>query len=205
MGVMAGIDASLLRRFRDGDEEAFRTLLEQHAAGAQRYVGRWLPARLQRRVSVADVLQEARMVAFERRGSFEDRGGDSFRNWFLGIARRKVLEVVKRHDRAQRRSAQREVTRGLRPETAQFVADFPSPSEAAIASEARDTAARVLRQLPADYRDVLRLVREQSLGLKEAAARLGRSYEATRKLYGRALALFGREFARQRGETHGEG
>jgi RNA polymerase sigma-70 factor (ECF subfamily) len=202
---MADADTSLLARFRDGDEEAFRQLLDQHATGAHVHIGRWLPARLQRRVSVADVLQETRMVAFERRADFEDRGENSFRNWFLGIARRKVFELVKRHDGAARRSVQREATRGCRQDTAQFTGDLPSPSQAAIASEARELAAQVFRSLSEDYRDVIRLVREEGLRLKEAAARMGRSHEATKKLYGRALAQFGKEFARLRGETHEQG
>jgi len=202
---MADGETGLLARFREGDEEAFRQLLERHVTAAQVHVGRWLPARLHRRVSVADVLQEARLVAFERRADFEDRGENAFRNWFLGIARRKVMELVKRHDGAARRSAQREVTRGHRPDTAQFRGHVPSPSQAAIASEARELAARVFRSLPDDYREVIRLVREEGLNLKEAAARMARSHEATKKLYGRALAQFGKEFARARGETHGQG
>ncbi|MHC5041976.1 MAG: sigma-70 family RNA polymerase sigma factor [Planctomycetota bacterium] len=202
---MADGDASLLRRFREGDQNAFRQLLDQHVTGAHAQVGRWLPARLQRRVSVADVLQEARMVAFERRADFEDRGQGAFRKWFLGIARHKVLELVKRHDLAARRSAQREVTRGQRQATAQFAGGLPSPSQAAIASEMREFAARAFRSLSDDYREVIRLVREEGLNLKEAAARIGRSHEATKKLYGRALAQFGKEFAQLRGETHGQG
>jgi len=202
---MADGEAGLLARFREGDEAAFEELLERHAAGAGQHIGRWLPARLHRRVSVADVLQEARMVAFERRADFEDRGENAFRNWFLGIARRKVMELVKRHEGAARRSARREVTRACRKDTAQFAGGAPSPSQAAIASEARELAARVFGSLPEDYREVIRLVREEGLNLKEAAARMGRSHEATKKLYGRALAQFGKEFARQRGDTHGQG
>ncbi len=79
-------DAMLIRRFRDGDEEAFRILLERCRPAVQTQVGQWMPSHIQRRVSVADVLQEARLVAFQRRADFEDRGDGSFRRWLLGIA-----------------------------------------------------------------------------------------------------------------------
>jgi RNA polymerase sigma factor (sigma-70 family) len=205
MRVMADEQASLLARFRDGDAEAFRELLDRCEIVAHVHVGRWLPARLRRRVSVADVLQEASIVAFERRAGFEDRGENAFRNWFLGIARRKVQEMVKRHERAARRSARREVTRALRQETAEIAGHIASPSQAAMAAEAREVAARVFRALPTHYREVIRLVREDGLNLKESADRLGRSHDATKKLYGRALAQFSKEFVRVIGETRGRG
>ena len=81
---MAHEDAVLIRRFRDGDEEAFRILLERHAPAVQAQVGGWIPARVQRRVSIADVLQEARLIAFQRRaatGSSVSSEGRS-RRWF---------------------------------------------------------------------------------------------------------------------------
>jgi len=50
-----------------------------------------------------------------------------------------------------------------------------------------------MKGLPGDYRQVLQLVQLDHLALKEAAVSMGRSYEATKKLYGRAVAALARE------------
>ena len=62
---------SLIRRFRDGDEEAFRTLFDAQAGLLQARIHPRMAVALKRKVSVQDVLQEARIVAFERRQRFE--------------------------------------------------------------------------------------------------------------------------------------
>ena len=47
------------------------------------------------------------------------------------------------------------------------------------------------------------VAREQGMSLREVAACMGRSREATKKLYGRALSRFTEEFQRRGGMTHG--
>jgi DNA-directed RNA polymerase specialized sigma24 family protein len=51
----------------------------------------------------------------------------------------------------------------------------------------------VLKGLPEDYRRILELVQFEGLTLRDAAGRMGRSYEAAKKLYGRALSRFAKE------------
>ena len=50
------------------------------------------------------------------------------------------------------------------------------------------TAVRQAIRWDDDDREILRLVQVEHLTLIEAADRMGRSYEATKKLYARALA-----------------
>ena len=45
-------------------------------------------------------------------------------------------------------------------------------------------------KLPPDYREIIRLVQEEGLTMAEAAARMGRSRNAVKHLYGRALSQF---------------
>ena len=98
-----------------------------------------------------------------------------------------------------KRSAGREVSRDRRAETAAMVGRRPSPSQEAIASEVIDLAEDALETLPEDYREVLRLVREEKLSMQEVAEEMGRSYEATRKLHQRAMFQFTEAFRRMRG------
>jgi len=100
----------------------------------------------------------------------------------------KLRELVRRFLATDKRRGADEISRGARPDTAQFAGRGPSPSEAASAREMKRRAARAFDALPEDYRVVLRLVQSEGLTLGDAGARMGRSREATKKLYGRALS-----------------
>jgi len=183
-------DADLVARARAGDEDAFEALFERYEPALRRRIRRWLPSNVGRKLSASDVLQETRIVAFRRCGEFEHREGANFGQWLDRIARLKLKEALKRYVKADKRDVRREVTRGARPDTAYLEGRAPSPSQAAIAAE---TAARVreaFARLPEHYQQVLRLVREERLPLREVAERMGRSREAAKKLYGRALSRF---------------
>jgi len=188
-------EKELLRRAGRGDGDAVQALFDIYQDTLRAYARRWLPARFNRKVSVADVLQEARIVALRRAIEFQDRGNGAFRNWLLKIVQLKVKEEIRRHMRAKR-SVEREVTRGDRPDTANFVGGQPSPCEAAAGGEARELACRAMNALTEHQREVLRLSCEEQLTFKEIAARLGRSYESVKKTYGRALSRFSDEFER---------
>ncbi len=191
-----GDDLKLMERFRHGDEDAFRVLFRRCAGVLRARVCRRIPKDVLRRVSLADVLQEARIVAFQRREHFRPNGPESFRNWLLGIVDKQAQEAVERHKGVQKRSVAREVTRGQRPDTAQFLARQPSPSEHAIAAETADRARRALETLPEHYQTVLRLAREERLPLREVAERMRGSRETIKKLYGRAACRFREAFDR---------
>jgi len=165
-------EVRLAARFREGDEDAFRALFDRHAALFRGRIRRVLPAEIGRKISVADILQEARLVAYRRREDFEYRGPASWRNWLLGILDRRVQDAVKRYIVADKRAALREQSRGRRPDTANFVGRGPSPSEAAMGKELEERARGAIERLPPHYREVLRLAREEDLSLREVAVRL---------------------------------
>ena len=194
------VESELIRRFKTGDEEALRVLLDRCQCDVQARVERVMSNALQRRVSVADMLQEARIVAFKRRTDLEDRGPASFRNWFCGIAVNKARRAAQRHAQVPKRSLNHEITRGLRPDTAACAGKEPSPSQAAIGSELERFAVESLRALSDDYREVLELASVERLSLDEIAERMGRSREAVRRLQERALLKFTQIFNGMRGE-----
>jgi RNA polymerase sigma-70 factor (ECF subfamily) len=181
------MEQDLLERAREGDDEAFCELFDLHLEALQRRVRRDLPARLGRRLSVADVIQEVRMIAFGRLSGFEHRGPGSFRNWVLTIADMKVREMKRRHAGTAKRAAGLEVSRDRRADTANFRAKGPSPSEVAIAGEFAERVRRAMAILPAEQRELIRMVREEGLTLREVAKRTARTREAAKKAYGRAI------------------
>jgi RNA polymerase sigma-70 factor (ECF subfamily) len=194
-------EVDLIRRFRTGDGEAFRILLKRHQPALEARIRQCLPSHLNRKIAVSDVLQESCVVALRRRDDLEPRGDHAFRNWLLGIVELRTKEAVRYHARTAKRSARREVTRAERPETAQFAARQPSPSQVAIGAELKAIVRQAMDSLPDDYRKVLLLAREERLSLKEAAILMGRSHEAAKKLYGRALFRFREAVEELRGKT----
>jgi len=192
-------DESLLRRMRAGDESAFHRLFDRHAPAISARVRKMLPAAVQRKVSVSDVVQEARIVAHRRRQDFEDRHGNALKAWLLKIAELKARHAVRRYGTVAKRAIAREQSRNGRTETAGFVDPGPSPSQAAMDAELSAVALRAMAALPPDYREVLRLARIEGLTLAEVATRMGRSREAAKKLYGRALARFAVAFEEMAG------
>jgi len=200
MGPTATVEPSdevLIRRVRAGDDHAFGVLFARYAGILERRVGRIVPDTLRRRVSTSDVLQEARIVALDRWGDFEDRGRGAVRNWLVGIVENKAREAV-RGAVAEKRNALAEASRGHRPDTAHFVGAGPTPSEAAMGRELEMLARRAMGELPADYRLVLRLVREEDRDLKAVAVRMGRTHDAVKQLHRRALLRFTAVFDRMR-------
>ena len=183
-------ESELIRRFQAGDEEAFRLLFEPCTNALQARAEIRLAKALRRRLSVADVLQEARITAFNCRHKLEDRGPDSFRNWLLGIVDMEANLGIQRHAGAAKRSVEREVSRSYRLDTVNYPGSGPSPSQDAVGAEAVDLARQAMATLSEDHRHIMKLVRVEGLGLREAAARMGRSHEAVKKLYGRALRAF---------------
>ena len=115
----------------------------------------------------------------------------------------KVKEAVRHYAGTAKRSVEREVSHGYRPDTHHFVAQQASPSEMAMASEMKALAQQAFGALPENQREVLRLAREEHLSLREIAERCGRSRESVKKVYARAVARFAREFDRLQGKSGG--
>jgi RNA polymerase sigma-70 factor (subfamily 1) len=180
-------ETKLVAAYKNGDPEAFRILLDRCRGEIEARVRQRIPARLQRRLSVNDVIQEAQLVAFERRADFAGDQADDLRKWLLGIADMKVRREIQRHEAVGKRDARREVTRDERAATGQFLGSEPSPSQEAIGRELSDIVQQALSRLPADYCEIIRLVRQEGLSHEQAAIRMSRSVEAVRKLHGRAL------------------
>jgi len=193
-------DEWLVARFRDGDGAAFAELIGRCEHVLRARVRLRLTRGVRRRVSISDVVQEAQMAAFQERAAFHGRDEESFGHWVLGIVDNKARMAVRRHEGTAKRDVRQELTRSRRPETGVLRGRSPTPSEVAIASELAVLAREAMRALPEDYRDVLRMMREEQLPVDEVARRMGRSVEATKKLGARALARFADELERRRGD-----
>ncbi len=196
-------EEELARRFRDGDPAALESLLALCDADLRRAAERGLPSSLRRRVSVNDVMQEARFAAYEARGGFEFRGDGSFRRWAVGIAVKKALMAVRAHLGTGKRSARREGGGPDDPTVSRIASPGPSPSEIAVAGELEDHARRAMEALPEAERAILRLTREEGLTVAAAGESMHLPPASAKRLYGRALLRFREAVERLRGGGHG--
>ena len=180
-------DEELVRRVRQGDEAAARTLFDRHLPALRAKAQARLPDSVRAKVGASDVVQEAWLSAFVALGHFEDTGDGSFRAWVRRIVERKVSDEVRRHARVKKRNANREVrfatkAQHLEPDPLQ-----PTPSQVVGDAERAASLRAAVAELDPDHAAVIRLVHEEGLTLVDAGKRMGRSPDATRMLYGRAM------------------
>ena len=181
-------DGELAERSRDGDEAALEVLLGRHTQRLHARVRRLLSPAVLRKVSASDILQDAYLVVHQRLGEFDDRGPGSFGAWLGRIVEHKAMHAVRRFTGTQKRGAAAEISRQERGDTANFAGPSPTPSQVAMTGELKDRVRRAMRELPPDYREIIRLRQEEHLPVSAAAARMGRTQATTKKLYARALA-----------------
>jgi RNA polymerase sigma-70 factor (subfamily 1) len=193
---------SVILRYVQGDQDALCLLLESHIPGLAARIERRMAPLLRRRVSIHDVMQEVSMIAFEKRGEFRGRTAEEFRRWIVGIADHTIHTHVNHHAGTKKRALFREVSRTGDIEPAHPVSPAASPSQQAIGSELEQIATRALELLQPDYREVLRLHRDDSIPLRDIATSMGRSHDAVKKLHGRAMVQFTEVFNRLRGHDH---
>lgn len=181
---------SVVHRYLEGDEAAFRVLLESQTPALRERIGRRMAPLLRRRVSINDVLQEVAIVAFERRARFAGQTRADFNRWIGAIADRSIQAQVHRHVGTYKRTLYNEVSRPDRGDTAGVVGSTASPSQHAIAAEVEERVLRAMERLPPDYREVIRLHRQEGASLQEVGERMDRQYGAVKKLHGRAMVAF---------------
>jgi RNA polymerase sigma-70 factor (ECF subfamily) len=187
-------DEELVHRVRAGDEAAARLLFERHLPALRAKAHARLPRALRGKVAESDVIQDAWLAAFLSLGDFEDRGDGSFAAWLRQILDHKLLDGVRRHARVARRDARREVRLATQSRDGAPAPALPQASPSGQVAAAEESAAlrAVVGGLPEDQRMVVRLVHEEELSLVEAGARMGRSADAARMLYSRALSRLSR-------------
>ena len=176
---------ALLRRARDGDPDALGALYERVAGrllGLIRLrLGRTLRAELESR----DILQATFLKSFEHLHEFEQFGTGSLMAWLARIAENQIRDWADYH-RRQRRDARLEVP--LSTGQVQVPAAMRSVLSQIILDEQAERLEEALESLDAHYREVIILRRFEDLSFREIGARLGKSEDACRMLFARAMA-----------------
>lgn len=171
----------LLARVRDGDTEAWTALYRLHHDDLLFLIRRELGAKLRSVLQSEDILQSVALEAFRELPHFEPRATGSLR----GFLHKLVLHKIR--DRADYFAAKK---RGspLPLDTDESVGALAPEEPCFYDSERYERLERALEALPAEMRTSIVLRRFEGHSSREAAAIMGKSEDALRKLYSRALA-----------------
>ena len=184
----AANEAELFVGARAGSPQALGDLLDV----CRRYLlgianGELDPA-LRAKVGASDLVQETYLEAQRVFDRFEGTTSSELRAWLRAILLNKIGGCVRHFRDAEKRRVSREVAlnseSGSRPEPTEM---GPTPSRVMMQSERAAAVTAAIERLPPDYRQVVVWRQMEGVSFEEIATRLGRSLDAVRKLWWRAI------------------
>lgn len=173
-----------LRDARAGSPDALGRALESFRRYLLQIAREEIDAALRAKGGASDLVQETFLEASRDFGLFHGRSAPELRAWLRVLLLRRVGKLGRRFRHTRKRAVGSEVALD---EARHADADRPTPSEAYSAGEERDRLHRVLDRLPEDYRQVVRLRYQEGRSFEEIGARMGRTGNAVRLLWLRAI------------------
>jgi RNA polymerase sigma-70 factor (ECF subfamily) len=188
----AALFAQHFGRAQQGDRAAGERLFSLLSPGLLRQARRVLQAPLRTKLDAEDVVQDTLLTAWERLGQFQGSTPFEFTAWMRRILASQLSRAVRRYRGTRTRDIRRECTLAACspssfPRLAEPAASHTTPSQHAVRAEVVRRVDRALATLPEHYRLVLDWHERQGVPLLQIAEHLGRSEEAVRKLWSRAL------------------
>jgi len=190
---------SLLQLARRNESQPLGELLQLYRNYLTILATAQLDARLRRRLSPSDIVQETMLAAHRDFGQFRGKSERELLAWLRQILINSLHRAYEVHLKARRRDIRCEisldqVSQNLDQSGVQFrdlLADRgPSPSASIRAGEQAVRLADQLARLRPAYRDVIVLRVLQGLSFDEVAARMDRKPGSVRMLWLRAIEKF---------------
>lgn len=175
-----------LEAARNGCAESEAQLIETCRAYLLSIANRDVESGLRPKVAASDAVQETIIEAQRDLSQFRGKSEAELLAWLRRILQNNLLDAKRKFFETGKRDLAREKPLGFdegrtrkQPETASKIV-------------ARDEEAERMRELvamlPEDYQDVIRLRNWELKAFEEIGVAMGRSAEAARKLWGRAIA-----------------
>jgi len=174
----------LLRRAREGSDEALNELYARHAGKLLALIRLRMGKDLRAQLESRDILQAALLKSFEHLGQLDGSGTGSLMGWLARIAENEVRDRADYHGR-QRRNARREVP--LDEGFGAVAERARSALSQVIWGEEAERLERALESLDEKHREVILLRKYEELSYREIGERLGKSEDACRMLLARAM------------------
>ncbi len=175
--------AALIERARAGSGSALESLYARCAGKLLPLIRLRMGRSLRSELESQDVLQAVLLKSFQRIGQFEGRATGSLMAWMARIAENEIRDRADYQGR-QRRDAARRVPLDEAEE-------LPQPLRSAlsqvIVTEETEHLERALESLPAGQCEIILLRQFEELTFPEISARLGKSQDACRMMFARAM------------------
>lgn len=183
---MAQTSVDLLERARAGSDEALGALLQRCERKLLALVRLRLGPSLRRELDSRDLVQATLVKALSHFGEFAGGNRGSLMAWLARIAENEFRDQASYYGRG-RRDAARRVSLEASPEAATLAARVRSQTSLLAHGEQLLALERALESLSPDHRDVIVMRAIEERDFAEIAERLGRSADACRMLFARAL------------------
>jgi RNA polymerase sigma-70 factor (ECF subfamily) len=192
MHAVAGNPEDLLRLARRGDGQALGALLDLYRNYLKLLARVQIDRRLARKVDASDVVQETFLRVHRFFGEFRGQTEAELVAWLRQVLATTLAKLVRHYHRTQRRqlALERDVADELNRSAQSMDAGLvqhSSPSQQAARREQAVLLANALARLRLDHREVVVLRHLEGLSFAEVAEHMGRSVEAVKKLWARAL------------------
>jgi RNA polymerase sigma-70 factor (ECF subfamily) len=145
---------------------------------------------LQSKVGGSDLVQETLLEADRIFDRFDGHSQEELRRWLTRILEHKICNTLKRFCRTGRRDIRRELAGndGLGADVRNLSAGRGNtPQRQLERDEVHERLQGQIAVLSEDHRQVVRMRIEDGLAFEEIGSRIGRSAEAARKLFARAV------------------
>jgi len=176
--MMEESDAALVTRAREGDQDAFRLLVERHSVRlfqlAFRMTGNEQDAE--------DLVQETFLRAYKQLNRFQSRAG--LGTWLYRIAANCSLDLLRRR---KRRGEQETVEFDSEEALPATLSDAPAPDQQVYHGEVRQKVESVMRELTPMERTAFVLRHFEGLSIGEIGSALGVGPGATKQSIFRAV------------------
>ena len=188
--VGEGDIARWLAAARRGSREALGRVLEACRPYLLQVANEEIDSDLRGKVGASDLVQETFLEAQRDFAGFHSRSEEELLAWLRQILCNNLANLTRQYCQTAKRHVHREVLLADAPleELVEPLTDHvASPSAQARERERDEALERALLQLPEAQQQVIRLRNYERLSFEEAGRRMGRSAEAARKLWGRAV------------------
>jgi RNA polymerase sigma-70 factor (ECF subfamily) len=184
-------EAQWLAQARAGSSEALGRVLEAYRDYLLLVADRELAAELRAKGGASDLVQDTFLEAQRDFAQFRGESADELRAWLRRLLLNNLAVFARRYRDTAKRQLGRELSLGDDASGGQEAAlpgDTPTPSTHAMAHEQAEALSRAIARLPEEYRQVVTLRYQDRLGYEEIGRLLGRSADAARLLFTRAIA-----------------
>jgi len=194
MGIEGQLE-TLVEKAQGGDKQALAELFEHYRGRLGRMLQLRMDARVQGRVAVSDVLQEAYVDLAQQLDNYAKDPKLPFFLWLRRITGQRLAKTHRAHLGQQKRNAAMEVRLDAMriPDASsvfmagQLAGEFTTASEHAIRNEDHDRMQVAIIELSDDDREILALRHIEQLSNNEIAIELELSPSAATNRYTRAI------------------